>query len=380
MEPNLRDHVLSEGAANREKAFLSFDLLCEVLSRVDAQTLARGSCVSSEFRRICEREIFWERRCNLRWPSTKQSTAKTLISQTGGFRNFYAQCLPSLSAKLDNPRPRASIPDDDADDPLPANFVSIIDIIYNNQPMLSRVVTGFPGAEEPSPGWFEYCPFQFDLLEIPDEINGVRKDEDGITTVAIQTDLSAVSPGEERKHGKLWNALNANMTASWILINKKTGHMANLASCKPVGGVRHWPSEEDFVLHFGTIVALDGAVYCNVAVKARYSTTEMGSTVMGAAEMGCSRVCVSVMEAGMKLENVEGGRLYGMESVAFLDRALSSRSRTVSHPMVLQSYQEFRERQAVLKAKRIHEENRRELIAALVSGVGVFLCLCYILL
>jgi hypothetical protein len=72
--------------------------------------------------------------------------------------------------------------------------------------------------------------------------------------------------------------------------------------------------------------------------------------------------------------------LYGMESIAFLDRALRCRSRTPVHAKVLQSYQDFRVRQAVRKAERVRDENRRELMAALVSGVGAFLCLCYILL
>jgi hypothetical protein len=360
----------SESAVMRdhEKAFLSFDILCEILSRVDARTLARASCVSSEFRRVCEGEEIWERRCNVRWPSTRQGAAKALISQTGGFRKFYAQCHPSLSGQF------AELSPED-DDPSPANFVSIIDIIYDGQPMLSRIVHGFPGAEDPPPGWFEYCPFQFDLLETPNEINGVRKEEDGITTVAIQTDLSPFTRAEER----LWTAVNANMTASWILINKRTGHMANLASCSPVGGLRHWPCEEDFVLHFGTITA---ATHCSVVVKARFSSTEMGGAT---AEMGATTgmsvgTSISVTEVGMKLENVEGGRLYGMESIAFLDRALRCRSRTPVHAKVLQSYQDFRVRQAVRKAERVRDENRRELMAALVSGVGAFLCLCYILL
>jgi len=158
------------------------------------------------------------------------------------------------------------------------------------------------------------------------------------------------------------------MTASWILVNKMTGQMANLASCKPVGGCRHWPSEDEFILHFGTIIPglPSDAIHCNVALKARYSTLDHKTTL-------------SITELGMKLENLDGVGLYGSESIALLGRALSC-NRTISHSTVAESYKEFHVQQLARKEEKIRLENRREMIAAFVSGMGAFLCLCYVLL
>jgi len=81
----------------------------------------------------------------------------------------------------------SKVEDESFEEPLSSHFVSIIDITYNGHSMLSRVISGFPGTEEFE--WFESCPFQFDLLEVPYEFNGIWKDEEGITSIAIETNM-----------------------------------------------------------------------------------------------------------------------------------------------------------------------------------------------
>jgi len=177
---------------------------------------------------------------------------------------------------------------------------------------------------------------------------------------------------EERKVGRLWKDLNANTTVSWILMNTTTGEMANLTTCKPVGGRRHWPCDDEIALHFGTIVpsvpAVPGdAIHCNVMLKARFATTADHKTTM------------SITELGLRLENLDGARLYGMESVPLLGRALSC-NRTISHSIVAESYCKFHGQQLARKEAKIQMENRREMIAAFVSGLVAFVCLSYLLL
>lgn len=188
----------------RENPFLSFDLLCEVLNRVDAVTLAKASCVSSSFRLACEQQHFWQRLCNAQWPATNKPAAQELILQTGGYRKFISRCHPCLSGKgtsatsstsstnsiepqLECNSARSGNKEEELGEPSPSHFVSIVDIKYKDEPLLSRLVAGFPGVEEFE--WFESCPFQFELLEVPDEVDGVRKDEDGVTSIAIDTHL-----------------------------------------------------------------------------------------------------------------------------------------------------------------------------------------------
>nr|ABX10775.1 F-box GID2-like protein [Physcomitrium patens] len=358
--------LYAEGV-DHERRFLSSDLLGEILSRVDALTLAKASCASSEFRRLCASEAFWERLCNLRWPSTKQAAAKDLILQTGGYRKFCENCHPCLSGTG-----TATVEHCDyveGEEVCPSDFSSIIDVMYNGQVLVSRTIAGFFGAEK-SRDWFDNSPFMFDLLEGTDEVNGFHKDDEGITAVAIQTELSSVSSAEG-----LWKALNENMTVSWILVNKKTGRMVNLASWKPVDGLRHWPCDGDFVLQFGTVIPSterlrNHAVHCNVAAKVRHFN-------VGTADGGCKPV-IGVTEVGMKLENIGGARLNGRESVALLDKVLSC-NRTVSFSTVLHSHREFHRNRVAWKTERIRQENQRELTVALISGVGAFLCLCYCL-
>jgi hypothetical protein len=353
-----------------ENPFLSFDLLCEILHRVDAVTLATASCVSTSFRRVCARESFWERLCNSQWPATIQ--ARELIIQSGGYRKFVSLCHPSLSgsgisADWEPPcRGGGSKDEDEVDrDPSPSNYVSMIDVKYKGVSMLSRVVHGFPNVEEFE--WFESSPFRFELLQAPDEVDGVRKDEEGVTVIAAGTHPEWVSYEEERKLGSMWKALNGNMTASWILFNKETGEMANFASCEPVGGQQQWPCEDEFLLHFGTFIPGtyrdNDTVHCNISLKAQL---DIDGTI-------------SITELGMRLENLDGVRLYGMESVELLDRALSC-DRTISQSKLTKSYDKFHARQLAKKEVRIALEHQHNFMAAFISGICVFVCLCYILM
>nr|ABX10774.1 F-box GID2-like protein [Physcomitrium patens] len=364
---------MGEKIVDHEMSFLSSDLICEILNRVDVLTLAKANCVTSEFRYVFESEACWERHCNLRWPSTKQTIAKDLISKTGGFRKFYANCYPCLSGRG---AVRAECDDKvESLEACPLNFFSIIDVMYKGQPMLSKTVPVLLDADD-SIEWFEDYPFQLDLSVILDEVVDFHKDEGGIPTLTIQTELSGMKSAETSTDGSLWRALNENMTVSWILINKKSGEMANFASWKPLGGLRHWPSEDNFVLHFGTIIPSDerfpnDPVHCNVTVKVRFSVTEIASAG--------SKTTICITECGMKLENVDGDRLHGLESVEFTHRALGC-GRTVSLSTVLESYQEFGLKQLARNVERVRRENLRELTAAVISGIGVFLCLCHLLL
>ncbi len=59
---------------------MSAELVYAVLSRVDALTLAKASCVSPEFRTLCADEGLWEKLCTARWPSTKEPHVKSIVS------------------------------------------------------------------------------------------------------------------------------------------------------------------------------------------------------------------------------------------------------------------------------------------------------------
>lgn len=355
--------------------FLTVDLLYEILRRVDAVTLARASCVSSEFRSICEDEANWERICYSRWPSTKEPSLKSLVSSMGGFRNLYANCFSCISGYKPVIGAAASTllssKDELEEEVLPTDFISVVDIAYKGDSVLTRTIVGIPGAED-FLGWFANCPFRIDLLESPEEVDSLLKDEEGITSITFRPKLPSISSVEnEIRDGKVWNAICDNMRVSWILFNKKSMRMVNLASWKCLGGSRHWPCDGDFLLRFGSILpgaagASTGASYCNIAMNCRMTCG------------GDSVTTMSITELSMQLENVDGARLYGRESLRVLANA-SNCEKITTHSEVLDSYHEFLRGQNARKETKIRQESRREVAAAVVSGVCACLCLCYVL-
>ncbi|GLJ19272.1 hypothetical protein SUGI_0346640 [Cryptomeria japonica] len=67
-----------------------------------------------------------------------------------------------------------------------------------------------------------------------------------------------------------------NIRLSWIVINRRTGHAANLSSWTPLSQKGHWPSDKDFVMCFGSILPAHKilpckAVQCKLVMKCRLS-------------------------------------------------------------------------------------------------------------
>lgn len=369
-----------------EISVLDNDLVFEVLKRVDPMTLATASCVSSDFRSMSEDEALWKKFCNKRWPSTKDGEAKSILLSVGGYKKLYAECYPLIVSRE---QPVVSDDeeliaehcndwweDDDEFDPeasdlSPANLISIVDVVYNEKSVFSRTIEGIPGADD-FLGWFSNCPFRVDLLKSPDE---EELEQESQNAVVIEDDLPSITSVEkERKDGKFWKALWDNMRVSWILINKKTMQMANLASWKPLGGLRHWPCDEDYLIRFGSILpanrdSLCSAVQCNIVMKCRFASVVIGETV---------KTTLRLTELSMQLEDMEGAHVNGKDSLAILHRALSC-PKSRNHPDVLDSYLMYLKAQSELKERKIRHEGRLD-TAAVVSGISVFLFICYFIL
>ena len=69
---------------------------------------------------------------------------------------------------------------------------------------------------------------------------------------------------QERKDGKLWHELRDGIRLSWIVVNTKTKKAANLSSWSSLGGQRHWPTEKDFLLRFGSILPAKDILPCQM--------------------------------------------------------------------------------------------------------------------
>ncbi|CAM6089272.1 unnamed protein product [Calypogeia fissa] len=389
-EPPVAGRAANAGGEGEDVAVtLNDDLVFEVLRRVDPVTLATASCVNSDFRHMADNEGLWEELCNKRWPSTRDADVKSILSTVGGFKKLYAECYPLIvNRELPVSREEDEFVSEDCDlwweddddldeqgasDLSPSNVISIVDVVYKGNSVFSRTVEGIPGAGD-FLGWFSNCPFRIDLLKSPEE-EDERSDHENQNAVVIEDDLPSITSVEkERKDGKFWKALWDNVRVSWVLINKKTKQMANLTSWKPLGGLRHWPCDEDYLIRFGSILpanrdSLCSAVQCNIVMKCRFANVGEGETL---------KTTLRLTELSMQLEDMGGAHVNGKDSLAILHRALSC-PKSRNHTDVLDSYHQYLKVQSELKEKKIRHEGRLD-TAAVVSGISVFLFVCYFII
>lgn len=342
---------------------LNGDLISEILGRVDSITLANAGCVSSEFRAIARQENMWEEACLNLWPSTVDTDVKHLISSSlGGFRNFYANCFPSIayesSEKDFNCSEMKRICDDSLElHTVPSDFASLVDVWYMDKVVYSKVLWGIPNASD-FEDWFCNCPFRIDLIDYWDFENEDPTNGDGFPTV--------VSVDKEMREDKFWGQVMENFKLSWIVINRRTGEAANLSSWRPLLGQRH--SDTDFLMRFGSILPAQNIlpykdVQCILAIKIRLSENDHGS--------------MKITELGMQLEDMMGARVNGRNSLLILERALGCR-KSKDHHQIFQSYQRYLTQQSKLREAKVRNEGLLDTLCTL-SGIVAFASLCYLM-
>eukprot|EP00249_Psilotum_nudum_P018199 c26688_g1_i1 orf=770-1888(+) len=359
----------------------TIDTAYEVLSRVDGITLATAACVNKDFHSIAEHDKLWEKACNVQWPSTRGADVKSIVSSVGGFRNFYAECYPLVLSKqiaFSDAVDRMLNEEwsDDYEDTIEElsglsthDFVSIIDVVFQGRSSYTKVVEGIPGASN-SHGWFYNSPFRIDLLNFADG----EDEHAGQPSVTIDGHLPCVTSVEkERKDGRLWKALWEDVRLSWILVHKKTKQMVNLSSWRPLNGQRHWPSDLDFLVRFGSILpdhdSLTGkVVQCNIILKCRLSSallTEQGNPYL------------EMTELSLQLEDMEGSHLYGSRSLLVLKEALEC-NKSKNHMEVLHSYQQYLKIQSEMKEEKFRSESRLNTVC-IISWIAAFISFFYFL-
>ncbi|XP_041016953.1 F-box protein At2g27310-like [Juglans microcarpa x Juglans regia] len=364
-------------------ASLSSDLCYDILRRLDGQTLASAACACASFCSISKEEKLWENVCSSMWPSTNREDVKSLISSIGGFRKFYADCFPLIVNKEVTENQWNNYPEypeewteaeyygdtDEFESVLPSDFVSLVDISYKDKIICSKVLWGIPNANG-FDGWFYNCPFRIDLLNYAD-----RDDEnDGEVKLSVSDGLPRIASMErERKDGKLWRELRDGLRLSWIVVNRKINQAANLASWSPLGGQRHWPTDKDFVLRFGSVLPAKDILPCQVvecilSMKFRVTHTE-GEGV---------QTSLKLTELSMQLEDMEGAHVNGRNSLLILKEALSCR-RSKNYSEVLESCHLYSKVQSELKEEKIRNESRLDRLCIL-SGIAAFIMFWYCIL
>ncbi|MCO5571250.1 hypothetical protein L7F22_024987 [Adiantum nelumboides] len=351
---------------------INTDVLYEVLRRVDGVTLAKAACAGSMFHSISSNDQMWERVCNQLWPSTRDPEVKSIVSSLGGFRKFYGSCFPLVINKQpfifdsSDTISKDTIDwfDDEEDmieelsDTSLDDFLFIVDVVFRGKPVVSRVLHGIPGAGNVH-GWFSNCPFRIDLVshceEDEEEANESEMEGFSTGTVVIDDLPMVISIEKERKDGRFWKALWDDINLSWIIVNKKTKQMANLASWRPLGGQRHWPSEKDFLVRFGSILPAHEflspkIIQCSVVLKCRLlSNLEMEERGRTSSFM--------ITELSLQLEDMAGMHLNGRHSLLVLKEVLSCQ-KSMNHHKVLRSYGQYIRAQSEVRGEKFRSDGQ----------------------
>ncbi|XP_074307250.1 putative F-box protein At2g36090 [Silene latifolia] len=350
---------------------LSNDLFYDILRRLDGASLATAACSCASFSSISKEEKIWENVCHSMWPSTNHDDVKILINSMGGFRKFYADCYPLIVNKHLANLPWDSFEEHPEEWPgvdyyeefeeyksiTPSDFVSLVDIRYKNRPFFSKVLWGISEADILS-RWFYNSPFCVDLLG-----NSNNEDKMGKFTLSVSDGLPRIeSVDVERKEGKLWKELRDGITLSWIIVNRKVNQAANVSSWVPLGVQRHWPTNKDFLVRFGSVLPAEDtlpcpAVECILLAKFR---------MFNDAATGC--VSIKLKQVSMQLEDMEGSHVNGRNSLMVLKKALScKRSRNYSE--ALECCNLYNKVRSELKEEKMRNESRTDRLC-IVSGIA----------
>uniref|UniRef100_A0A1D1YNT8 F-box protein At2g27310 n=1 Tax=Anthurium amnicola TaxID=1678845 RepID=A0A1D1YNT8_9ARAE len=300
---------------------LSTDLLVEILSRVDAPTLASAACVSVDLHRAAEEDALWEELCHRTWPSTTGSSARELLSSMpGGYAKFYADSLPLLLYK---PRRRGcSLRHDPTGTGLVVNscdLVSFVDVYYREGCVLSRVIHATPLHGCSGTAAFLDCP----LIKLE------ALAADGTGPMGSTPPSMALEPKEEGGVGVLNWGLEEDLRLSWVVLDARGGRAVNVSSGSPTAVQRDTPSKGDLVARFGCAVP----AVCGVGDECVVITLRC---LLSEAE---DRVAFAGVE--LRVEDGEGACVGWRRSWAVLEMALSCRARTRSGRAAAEGYRAY---------------------------------------
>lgn len=354
---------------------LSSDNFYDILTRLDGATLASAACACAAFSSISKEERIWENVCYSLWPSTNRDDVSNLIRSMGGFRKFYADCYPLIVNKDLSLLPWDSYMEEypeqwpeadyynefeEYETISPSDFVSLVDLKYKDKPVFSKVLWGVSQSDDLN-RWFYNSPFCLDLIS-----------DDECDEAVLEGLPPVQSIDSERKEGKLWKELRDELKLSWIVVNKKVNQGVSVSSWVPLEVQRHWPTDDDFLVQFGSVLPAEDVlpcqvVQCNLLVKFRMVEDTCS---------GC--INLELTQVSMQLEDMEGSHLNGRNSLMVLKKALSCRrSRNISQ--VVECCNWYSHVRSQIKEEKMRNESRMDRLCIL-SGIAAVLTFWFCML
>ncbi|XP_051132065.1 probable F-box protein At2g36090 [Andrographis paniculata] len=319
------------GATATDLSALHPDIVkSHVLTRLDGTALASAACCSTDLRRLSSEEDLWATVCRATWPSTSLRRLSEFVSAfpNGGARAFFSHAF--------------RIPADDEDvgnqcsSPPPPELISAVDIFHGDKLIFSKVQ-----ETETVTGWFRCSPFRIDLLDPKDLVLTPMKHPQGDQSCKEMMDC---------------------MTLSWILIDPIGRRAVNLSSHSPVAVHRHWLTG-DVQVRYAAIISRH--VQCAAVVTC------------GGSEGGE----MQVREVNLEMEEMDGTRLNGKDSLVFLHRALEGKRGTGKNKVQLakRRYNQFLETKRQRKERMVRTEEALDMFCV-AFGLSTFVAIwCFLL-
>ncbi|PIM97632.1 hypothetical protein CDL12_29897 [Handroanthus impetiginosus] len=323
---------------------LNRDLVVNIMTRLHGRTLAAVASTCIDLRDAAEDERLWRKLCHDMWPSTSMRLLP--MHKPEGFKRLYISAFPLIlyqpTTKVPEDIPTCTTPDS------PSDFISFIDIYYKNLCIFSQVVDGLTESTSKTCNdnfkQFFCFPFKLDWL-------GQRH----------STLPSSVSLGHEDQDN-LCNKIVGNIRLSWILYDKTKSRAVNISSWKPRSIDRSNPSEQSFIICFGSAITSDHTLAeCVITAKC---------------EVMIRQECV-IRWKGITLviKDVNGSHLNGEQSMIVVKQALFC-SRSVNHDMVELGYKEFCKKKVELKLRDEEDETLANMLSATIA-IASLLGICY---
>ncbi|KAJ8767859.1 hypothetical protein K2173_020799 [Erythroxylum novogranatense] len=298
---------------------LPLDILqTRIFTLLDGPTLASTSCVATDLRALSADETLWRNICRSIWPSVNDLRVSGVVSTfAAGHRTLFSDSYPLLHHKRNSNLNDQMI--------TTTRLISAVDIYYQNVPIFSKVV-----ETETVTDWFFCSPFGIGLLE-PREYEQRR---------------------ERHEVGVKWlKQLEENMRLSWKMIDPELRRAVNVSSDRPVSVKKHWLTGEVEV-KFATVVdGIGGPVKWEVVLTC-------GGKEGGETEM---------TELSMGVEDMEGKRLNGRDSLVILQSAMErGERRRARFGVERQRYEEFVEKRRVWREEKQRRESAADMLFVVV--------------
>jgi hypothetical protein len=292
---------------------LPADVLACALRRLDGRSLAAASCATAGLRALAADPDTWRALCLARWPSLAARpdllAAGTAVSPRRLFADSYpfpcaADCPAAEAQKL-------------AEQKLPADLVSAVDLYHRGAPLLSRVV-----ETSASSSWFLTSPFRVDAVECK--------------SPAPVGATAAAAPAE--------------LELSWVVVDPRAGRAVNVSSRRPVAVDRHWYTGEALV---------------------RYAVILGGCKVE--ATVTCCEETGSVREISLAVEDADGAAVSGEGALRLLAAAMAGprKGGDGQEEEAKRRYEEFVRSKRGRKESKARKEVLVDLCCSAVSAVAV---------